>query len=86
MKKLFHMATDLVDYESIDLSKTLYSRSSRAFLQRHQLRLGKDSRTRITEMVASLDHSYMKSIDMPSQYMNYIPAHNTLKILALRKS
>ncbi|KAJ7957849.1 S-adenosyl-L-methionine-dependent methyltransferases superfamily protein [Quillaja saponaria] len=41
------------------------------FLQRHQLPLGKDSKSGMTEMVASVGHSCEKSVDLLSQYMSY---------------
>ncbi|GAB4839100.1 hypothetical protein Ancab_028628 [Ancistrocladus abbreviatus] len=73
-KKLSQMEKDLLGYESIDLSKPNTADELRLFLQHHQLPLGKDSRTGITEMVASVGHSCVKSMDMLSQFMDYNPS------------
>lgn len=70
-KKLAQMEKELLGYESIDLSKPNIANELRSFLQHHLLPLGKDSRTGITEMVASVGHSCEKSMDLLSQYMNY---------------
>lgn len=70
-KKLAQMEKDLLGYESIDLSKPNTADELKIFLQRHPLPLGKDSRTGITEMVASVGHSCIKSMDMLSQFMDY---------------
>ncbi|GAB2269665.1 hypothetical protein Dimus_004587 [Dionaea muscipula] len=72
-KKLAQMEKDLLGYESIDLSKPSTANELKLFLQRHQLPLGRDSRSGITEMVASVGHSCINSIDMLSQLMNYKP-------------
>ncbi|KAK4360606.1 hypothetical protein RND71_019558 [Anisodus tanguticus] len=70
-KKLAQMEKELLGYESIDLSSSKISSELRTFLQHHLLPLGKDSKTGITEMVASVGHSCVKSLDLLSQYMNY---------------
>lgn len=70
-KKLAQMEKELLGYESIDLSRPNTANELKVFLQRHLLPLGKDSRTGITEMVASVGHSCEKSVDLLSQYMNY---------------
>ncbi|KAA8528724.1 hypothetical protein F0562_036079 [Nyssa sinensis] len=70
-KKLAQMEKELLGYESIDLSRTNIANELKLFLQHHQLPLGKDSRTGITEMVASVGHPCEKSMDLLSQYMNY---------------
>ncbi|KAG9140260.1 hypothetical protein Leryth_014712 [Lithospermum erythrorhizon] len=70
-KKLAQMENELLEYESIDLSKPNIVNELKMFLQHHVLPLGKDSRTGITEMVASVGHSCEKSMDLLSQYMNY---------------
>ncbi|CAL8995589.1 unnamed protein product [Prunus brigantina] len=70
-KKLAQMEKELLGYESIDLSRSNVAHELKLFLQHHQLPLGKDSRTGITEMVASVGHSCEKSADLLSQYMNY---------------
>lgn len=70
-KKLAQMEKELLGYESIDLSKPNIPDELKVFLNRHQLPLGKDSRTGITEMVASVGHSCEKSVDLLAQYMNY---------------
>ncbi|GMH13662.1 hypothetical protein Nepgr_015503 [Nepenthes gracilis] len=72
-KKLAQMEKDILGYESIDLSLPNTADELQLFLRRHRLPLGKDSRTGITEMVASVGHSCVKSMDMLSQYMNYKP-------------
>ncbi|XP_057793807.1 probable methyltransferase At1g29790 [Salvia miltiorrhiza] len=70
-KKLAQMEKDLLGYESIDLSKPNIANELKEFLNRHQLPLGKDSRTGITEMVASVGHSCEKSTDLLSEFMGY---------------
>ncbi|XP_061356548.1 probable methyltransferase At1g29790 isoform X2 [Gastrolobium bilobum] len=70
-KKLAQMEKELLGYESIDLSRPNIANELKLFLQRHQLPLGKDSRTGITEMVPSVGHSCEKSSDLLSQYMSY---------------
>ncbi|XP_061350883.1 probable methyltransferase At1g29790 isoform X2 [Gastrolobium bilobum] len=70
-KKLAQIEKKLLGYESIDLSRPNIANELKLFLQRHQLPLGKDSKTGITEMVASVGHSCEKSADLLSQYMNY---------------
>ncbi|XP_021721138.1 uncharacterized protein LOC110688700 [Chenopodium quinoa] len=70
-KKLTQIEKELLGYESIDITKPGLSNELKIFLQRHSLPLGKDSRTGITEMVASVGHTCSKSMDLLSQYMNY---------------
>ncbi|KAK2971474.1 hypothetical protein RJ640_020880 [Escallonia rubra] len=70
-KKLSQMEKELLGYESIDLSRPNIASELKNFLSHHQLPLGKDSRSGITEMVASVGHSCEKSLDLLSQYMNY---------------
>ncbi|KAI4336800.1 hypothetical protein L6164_015281 [Bauhinia variegata] len=70
-KKLAQMEKELLGYEIIDLSRPNIANELKLFLQHHQLPLGKDSKTGITEMVASVGHSCEKSADLLSQYMNY---------------
>lgn len=70
-KKLSQMEKELLGYETIDLSRPNTATELKLFLQHHKLPLGKDSRTGITEMVASVGHSCEKSINLLSQYMNY---------------
>ncbi|KAM1012346.1 hypothetical protein ACFX2C_042604 [Malus domestica] len=70
-KKLAQMEKELLGYESIDLSNPNIANELKVFLQRHSLPLGKDSKTGITEMVASVGHSCEKSAGLLSQYMNY---------------
>ncbi|KAM5565071.1 putative methyltransferase [Rosa sericea] len=70
-KKLAQMEKDLLGYQTIDLSRPNTPNELKTFLQHHTLPLGKDSRTGITEMVASVGHSCEKSADLLSQYMNY---------------
>ncbi|KAI3464863.1 hypothetical protein Pfo_021526 [Paulownia fortunei] len=70
-KKLAQMEKELLGYESIDLSRPNIANELKEFLNRHQLPLGKDSRTGITEMVASVGHSCEKSVDLLSQFMSY---------------
>lgn len=70
-KKLAQMEKQLLGYESIDLSRPNIANELKIFLQRHQLPLGKDSRTGITEMVSSVGHSCEKNSDLLSQFMSY---------------
>ncbi|MED6122824.1 hypothetical protein PIB30_043502 [Stylosanthes scabra] len=70
-KKLAQMEKQLLGYESIDLSRPNIANELKTFLQHHQLPLGKDSRTGITEMVPSVGHLCEKSSDLLSQYMSY---------------
>ncbi|KAG4955188.1 hypothetical protein AAZX31_14G202000 [Glycine max] len=70
-KKLAQMEKELLGYESIDLSRPNIASELKLFLQRHQLPLGKDSRTGITEMVPSVGHTCEKNSDLLSQFMNY---------------
>lgn len=70
-KKLAQIEKELLGYESIDLSRPNVADELRTFLLHHQLPLGKDSRTGITEMVASIAHSCQKSVDLLSQFMAY---------------
>ncbi|GKU90071.1 hypothetical protein SLEP1_g4116 [Rubroshorea leprosula] len=70
-KKLAQMEKELLGYDSLDLSRPNLARELKLFLEHHQLPLGKDSRTGITEMVASVGHPCEKSADLLSQYMSY---------------
>ncbi|XP_010271414.1 PREDICTED: uncharacterized protein LOC104607476 [Nelumbo nucifera] len=70
-RKLAQMEKELLGYENIDISRPNIANELKLFLQHHSLPLGKDSRTGITEMVASVGHSCEKSIDVLSQYMSY---------------
>ncbi|KAL9830261.1 putative S-adenosyl-L-methionine-dependent methyltransferase [Arabidopsis thaliana] len=70
-RKLAQMEKQMLGYESIDISRPNIVPELKLFLQRHQLPLGKDSRTGITEMVSSVGHSCEKSTDLLSQYMSY---------------
>ncbi|XP_073024018.1 probable methyltransferase At1g29790 [Primulina eburnea] len=70
-KKLAQMEKEILGYESLDLSRLNVANELKEFLSPHQLPLGKDSRTGITEMVASVGHSCEKSVDLLSQFMSY---------------
>ncbi|XP_022859495.1 uncharacterized protein LOC111380229 [Olea europaea var. sylvestris] len=70
-KKLAQMEKEILGYESIDLSRPNIANELKEYLKHHELPLGKDSRTGITEMMASVGHSCEKSMDLLSQYMNY---------------
>ncbi|XP_010441242.1 PREDICTED: uncharacterized protein LOC104724452 isoform X2 [Camelina sativa] len=70
-RTLSQMETKMVGYESLDLSHPEVPQELKLFLQQHQLPLGKDSRTGITQMVASVGHSCETSLDLLSQYMSY---------------
>ncbi|MED6118354.1 hypothetical protein PIB30_002063 [Stylosanthes scabra] len=70
-KKLAQMEKQLLGYDTIDLSRPNIAPELKLFLQHHQLPLGKDSKTGITEMVPSVGHSCEKSSDLLSQYMSY---------------
>nr|KYP49485.1 hypothetical protein KK1_028766 [Cajanus cajan] len=70
-KKLAQMEKELLGYESLDLSRPNIATELKLFLTRHQLPLGKDSRTGITEMVPSVGHTCEKNSDLLSQFMSY---------------
>ncbi|XP_065847789.1 probable methyltransferase At1g29790 [Euphorbia lathyris] len=70
-KKLAKMEKELLGYDTLDVSRPNLPFELKLFLQHHQLPLGKDSRTGITEMVASVGHFCEKSADLLSQYMSY---------------
>ncbi|XP_044474847.1 probable methyltransferase At1g29790 [Mangifera indica] len=70
-KKLAKMEKELLGYDTIDLSRPNIANELKLFLQHHQLPLGKDSKTGITEMVASVGHTCEKSVDLLTQYMSY---------------
>ncbi|KAJ8767826.1 hypothetical protein K2173_020766 [Erythroxylum novogranatense] len=70
-RKLAKMEKELLGYETLDISRPNIANELKLFLQHHQLPLGKDSRTGITEMVAAVGHSCEKSTDLLSQYMTY---------------
>ncbi|XVE56135.1 hypothetical protein DITRI_Ditri03aG0213600 [Diplodiscus trichospermus] len=70
-RKLAQMEKLLLGYDTLDLSRPNLASELKLFLQHHQLPLGKDSKTGITEMVASVGHSCEKSADLLSQYMSY---------------
>ncbi|KAL6524777.1 hypothetical protein OROMI_030370 [Orobanche minor] len=70
-KKLAQMEKQLLGYESLDLSGPNIANELKQFLNPHQLPLGKDSRTGITEMVSSVGHSCEKSVDLLSEFMSY---------------
>ncbi|KAF9611452.1 hypothetical protein IFM89_032422 [Coptis chinensis] len=70
-KKLAQMEKEVLGYENIDISRPSVANELKLFLQHHSLPLGKDSKSGITEMVASVGHSCEKSIELLSQYMNY---------------
>ncbi|XP_044510249.1 probable methyltransferase At1g29790 [Mangifera indica] len=70
-KKLAKMEKELLGYDTIDLSRPNIAKELKLFLQHHQLPLGKDSKTGITEMVASVGHTCEKSADLLTQYMSY---------------
>ncbi|KAK7283401.1 hypothetical protein RIF29_12895 [Crotalaria pallida] len=70
-KKLVQMEKELLGYESFDLSTPNIANELKLYLQHHQLPLGKDSKTGITEMVSSVGHFCDKNPDLLSQYMSY---------------
>ncbi|CAH9120612.1 unnamed protein product [Cuscuta epithymum] len=70
-RKLSQMQKELLGYESLDLSRSNVSDELKTFLLPHPLPLGKDSRTGITEMVASVAHSCHKSADLLTKFMTY---------------
>ncbi|CAL1368009.1 unnamed protein product [Linum trigynum] len=65
------MEKELLGYDTIDISRPNIASELKLYLQHHQLPMGKDSRTGITEMVAYVGHSCERSTDLLSQYMNY---------------
>ncbi|XP_074274397.1 putative methyltransferase At1g29790 [Silene latifolia] len=70
-KKLTQIEQDLLGYETIDISAINTPPELKNFLQRHALPLGKDSRSGITEMTASVGHTCAKSFQNLSNFMNY---------------
>ncbi|XP_031270172.1 uncharacterized protein LOC116128573 [Pistacia vera] len=70
-KKLAKMEKELLGYDTIDLSRPNIANELKLFLQHHPLPLGKDSKTGVTEMVASVGHTCEKSADLLTQYMSY---------------
>ncbi|KAK7409927.1 hypothetical protein VNO78_00332 [Psophocarpus tetragonolobus] len=70
-KELAQIERDLLGYESLDLSRPNIANELKLFLRPHQLPLGRDSKTGITQMVSSVAHSCDKSSDLLSQYMTY---------------
>lgn len=70
-KKLAQIEKEVLGYDTIDLSRPNIAAELKLFLARHQLPLGKDSRTGITQMVASVGHTCDQSTDLLSQYMSY---------------
>ncbi|XP_058097693.1 probable methyltransferase At1g29790 [Magnolia sinica] len=72
-KKLSQMEKQILGYQNLDLSLPNLPTELTSFLRRHTLPLGKDSRSGITELVASVAHSCASSIHLLSQYMNYKP-------------
>ncbi|MBA0752962.1 hypothetical protein Gogos_020987 [Gossypium gossypioides] len=70
-KKLARIENQLLGYQTLNVSRPNLANELKLFLQHHQLPLGKDSRTGITEMVASVGHSCEKSAGLLSQYMTY---------------
>ncbi|WCJ35128.1 S-adenosyl-L-methionine-dependent methyltransferases superfamily protein [Euphorbia peplus] len=70
-KKLAQMEKNLLGYDTVDISRPNIPSELKLFLQHHNLPLGKDSRTGITEMVASVGHFCEKSAPLLNQYMNY---------------
>ncbi|XP_051139968.1 probable methyltransferase At1g29790 [Andrographis paniculata] len=72
-KKLSQIEKHLLGYQTIDLSRPQIAPELKEFLTPHPLPLGKDSRTGITSMAASVAHSCEKSIDLLSQFMAYKP-------------
>lgn len=65
------MEKEVLGYDTIDISRPTLANELKLFLQHHSLPLGRDSKTGITEMVASVGHSCERSIELLSQYMNY---------------
>ncbi|KAK1556743.1 hypothetical protein Q3G72_011225 [Acer saccharum] len=74
------MEKELLGYETIDLYRPNIASELKLFLQHHQLPLGKDSKTGITEMVASVGHFCEKSTDLLTQYMTYKVSSCEVKI------
>lgn len=72
-KKLSQMEKEVLGYDTIDISRPTLANELKLFLQHHSLPLGRDSKTGITEMVASVGHSCERSMELLSQYMNYKP-------------
>ncbi|XP_068640596.1 probable methyltransferase At1g29790 [Aristolochia californica] len=72
-RKLVLMEKELLGFEIVDISKPNVPSELKLFLQNNPLPLGKDSKTGITEMVASVGHSCTGSMELLARYMNYKP-------------
>ncbi|KAK9675523.1 hypothetical protein RND81_11G012500 [Saponaria officinalis] len=70
-KKLNQMEQNILGYETLDLSSDKIPLELTTFLQPHALPLGKDSKSGITQMTASVGHTCGKSMELLSQFMNY---------------
>ncbi|XP_068645918.1 probable methyltransferase At1g29790 isoform X1 [Aristolochia californica] len=72
-RKLALMEKELLGFEIVDISKPNVPSELKVFLQSNPLPLGPDSKTGITEMVASVGHFCAGSMELLAQYMNYKP-------------
>ncbi|KAJ8498184.1 hypothetical protein OPV22_008736 [Ensete ventricosum] len=75
-RRLHQIERELAGYDTLDPAKPSLPPELRLFLARHRLPLGRDARSGITEMVASVAHSCGRSpaADLLARYMSYKPA------------
>ncbi|KAJ8498703.1 hypothetical protein OPV22_009255 [Ensete ventricosum] len=75
-RRLHRIERELVGYDTLDPSKPSLPSELKLFLARYPLPLGRDARSGITEMVASVAHSCARSpaTELLARYMSYRPA------------
>ncbi|WOK95346.1 hypothetical protein Cni_G04053 [Canna indica] len=75
-RRLHQIERELAGYDTLDPAKPSLPSELKLFLARHPLPLGRDSRSGITEMVASVAHFCARSpaADLLARYMSYKPA------------
>ncbi|WOK98091.1 hypothetical protein Cni_G06801 [Canna indica] len=75
-RRLHQIERELAGYDTFDPVKPSLPSELKLFLARHPLPLGRDARSGITEMVASVGHSCARSTaaDLLRRYMSYKPA------------
>ncbi|KAG6538558.1 probable methyltransferase At1g29790 [Zingiber officinale] len=75
-RRLHQIERELAGYDTFDPTKPSLPPDLKLFLARHPLPLGRDTRSGITEMVASVGHSCARSpaADLLTRYMSYKPA------------
>ncbi|CAD5191247.1 unnamed protein product [Musa acuminata subsp. malaccensis] len=75
-RRLHMIERELAGYDILDTSKHSLPSELKLFLAHHPLPLGRDARSGITEMVASVAHSCARSpaAELLARYMSYRPA------------